>query len=57
MGICLVTTEPLYWMVRGALGMAVYLAILGLLREPELMARLPLRKRPAVPAASPSATP
>jgi len=57
MGICLVITEPLYWMVRGALGMAVYLAVLGLLREPELMARLPLRKRPAVPAASQSAAP
>ncbi len=46
MGICLMVTEPLFWIVRAALGMAVYLAILGLLREPELLARLPLRKRP-----------
>jgi len=49
MGICLTITEPLYWMVRAALGGIVYVAILGLLREPELMARLPLRKPPAVP--------
>jgi len=57
MGICMVVSEPLYWMVRGALGGLVYIAILGLLREPELMARLPLRKPPAVPAAPTSATP
>jgi O-antigen/teichoic acid export membrane protein len=41
MAACLVLAQPLYWMVRGVLGLAVYFAALHLLGEREMLSWMP----------------
>lgn len=52
MSICLILTSSVRWIMRGTLGLLVYVLILGLLREPELIARLPLRKTATTPTSA-----
>lgn len=52
MTACLAATGQTHWIARGALGGVVYLLVLGLLREPELLARLPLRKTATTPTSA-----
>jgi len=49
MAAALWLAEPWYWMVRAALGGAVYFTVLGLLGETEVLVRLPFRSAAPVP--------
>lgn len=52
MAACLALTGEMHWIARGALAILVYLVALGLLREPELLARLPYRKTATTPTSA-----
>lgn len=41
MGAFLLAAQPVFWMVRGALGVGVYFGLLTILGEKEMLARLP----------------